>query len=118
MRYSCRGSVFSEFLGSFRRYCGIFPALQCVDPSNEGAADSLSQKSRRKELFIPKQSISIDEREVKSKRRFSFKQYIRNKPTKLGFRLWVSADSDSDFNLGVFAHTKKQKRMARMSLEL
>ena len=41
---------------------------------------------------------------VKSKARSSFRQYIRNKPTKWGFKFWVIADPTGytlDFNLYV-----------------
>lgn len=39
-------------------------------------------------LYQPEAEISVDERMVKSKAHFSFKQYIKNKPTKWGFKLW------------------------------
>ena len=51
----------------------------------------------------PHREISIDERMVRSKARFSFRQYIRNKPVKWGFKLWVLCDSHngytSDFSI-------------------
>ena len=34
---------------------------------------------------------------VQSKARFSFKQYIKNKPTKWGFKLWVLCDSHTGY---------------------
>ena len=37
----------------------------------------------------PEKELSIDERMVRSKARFSFKQYIRNKPTKWGITILV-----------------------------
>ena len=42
--------------------------------------------------YQPLQELSVDERMVKSKARSKFKQYIRNKPTKWGFKFWVLAD--------------------------
>ena len=43
--------------------------------------------------YHPSQRISADERMVKNKGRFTCKQYIRNKPVKWGFKLWVLCDS-------------------------
>ena len=49
-------------------------------------------KSKCFELYQPCRELSIDERMVKSKARTHFRQYIRNKPTKWGFKFWVLAD--------------------------
>ena len=49
-------------------------------------------KSRCFDLYQPNRQLSIDERMVKSKARTHFRQYIRNKPTKWGFKYWVLAD--------------------------
>lgn len=54
------------------------------------------------EFYQPLRELSIDERIVKSKARTHFRQYIRNKPTKWGFKYWVLADPTGytvDFNL-------------------
>lgn len=45
------------------------------------------------EYYQPAAELSIDERMVCSKARFSFKQYIRNKPTNWGFKLWCLCDA-------------------------
>ena len=44
-------------------------------------------------LYQPYENIAIHERMVKSKARFSFQQYIKNKPVKCGFKLWCLCDS-------------------------
>ena len=44
------------------------------------------------ELYQPFAHLSIDECMVKSKARSHFRQYIRNKPTKWGFKYWVLSD--------------------------
>lgn len=54
------------------------------------------------EFYQLLRELSIDERIVKSKARTHFRQYIRNTPTKWGFKYWVLADPTGytvDFNL-------------------
>ena len=47
--------------------------------------------------------MAIDERMVKSRHRSGFRQFIKDKPTKWGIKLWVLADSSNgytvDFNI-------------------
>ena len=47
----------------------------------------------------PERELSIDERMVHPKARFSFKQYIRNKPTRWGFKLWCLCNSSNEFTI-------------------
>lgn len=59
-------------------------------------------KQRCLELYQPLPQLSIDERMVKSKARSHFRQYVRNKPTKWGFKYWVISDPTGytlDFDL-------------------
>ena len=49
--------------------------------------------------YQPSNEISIDERMVRSKAHFSFKQYIRNKPTKWGFKLWCLCSASSGYTV-------------------
>ena len=54
------------------------------------------------ELYQPLRELAVDKRMVKSKARTHFRQYIRNKPTKWGFKFWVLADPTGytlDFNV-------------------
>ena len=58
-------------------------------------------------LFQPSEYISIDERMVKSKGRSGMRQYIRDKPIKWGFKLWVLADSIAGYTYNFFVYTGK-----------
>ena len=76
---------------SENRLCKILPVYNYI-------------KSRCSELYQPDRQLSIDERMVESKARTHFRQYIRNKPTKWGFKFWVLADITGytiDFDLYV-----------------
>lgn len=80
------------------------------DKEQENSEDPLKKirtvynriKRKCRELYQPLRELSIDERMVKSKARTSFRQYIRNKPSKWGFKFWVLADPSGytlDFDL-------------------
>jgi len=45
---------------------------------------------------------------VRSKARFSFKQYIKNKPTKWGFKLWVLCDSRTGYTNNFIIYRGKE----------
>ena len=59
-------------------------------------------------LFQPNAELSVDERMVKSKARFSFKQYIKNKPTKWGFKLWCLCDSETGYTANFAVYRGKE----------
>ena len=72
------------------------------DPDNKlSKARFLMEFMRRKclKLFQPFQNVCIDERMVRNKGRHSFRQYIRDKPTKWGMKLWVLADSSTGYTM-------------------
>lgn len=53
-------------------------------------------------VYHPRQHISVDERMVATKARLSFKQYMKDKPTKWGLKFFVLADCNGyavDFRL-------------------
>ena len=93
------------------RFRTLMAFLHVVDPNAETPGVKLQKvdsfisyfKSRCLSLYQPSQNIAIDERMVKSRHRSGIWQYIRDKPTKWGIRLWVLADSSNgytiDFNI-------------------
>ena len=93
------------------RYQALSAFLHVADPTSETPGQKLrkveeflaSFKERCKVLYQPEQKLAIDERMVKSKARSGIRQYMKDKPTKWGLKLWVLADSTNgytvDFNV-------------------
>ena len=74
-------------------------------------------RKRSFDLYQPLQQLSVDERMVKSKARSHLRQFIRNKPTKWGFKYWVIADPTGytiDFSVyGGSQHSESQARSGK-----
>lgn len=87
------------------RFKALMSMIHVVHPGTEAENDKLRKvssfldhfKSKCQELYQPFQRVSIDERMVKSKHRSGIRQYIKNKPTKWGIKLWVLADSANGY---------------------
>jgi hypothetical protein len=58
------------------------------------------------ECYTPHQNVAVDESMVKFKGRSTIKQYMRVKPIKRGFKIWMLCDSSS-YNLKFQVHTGK-----------
>ena len=57
--------------------------------------DYVLRKSMK--LYQPSRNISIDERMVRNKGRYSFRQYMKDKPTKWVMKIWVLAESTTGY---------------------
>ena len=82
-----------EVIGSFLHVVTVDEEAE-LSPHPPKKIQPLHNKIKTKclDLYQPLMQLSVDERMVKSKARTRFRQYIRNKPTKWGYKYWVLAD--------------------------
>ena len=81
--------------------------IHVVDPATEDPQNKLHKvesfiedfKKLCKELYAPQKYVAIDERTVKSCHGSGFRQFIKDKPTKWGIKLWVLADSSNVYTV-------------------
>jgi hypothetical protein len=93
---------FEAILAFFHLVTGDEESANSADPLKKVRPFYDHVKEKCASMYQPLQELSVDERMVKSKARSRFKQYIRNKPTKWGFKFWVLADPTgytSDYDL-------------------
>ncbi|GFR68239.1 PiggyBac transposable element-derived protein 4-like [Elysia marginata] len=58
-------------------------------------------------VYKPKQNLSVDEAMVAFTGRISFKQYLKNKPTPWGFKIWCCAEAECGYLLNFQVYTGK-----------
>ena len=95
------------------RFKALMGMLHVVDPATEDEHDKLRKvrsllnvfKEKCKSLYQPFQNVAVDERMVKSKHRSGLRQYIKDKPTKWGIKLWVLADSANGYTYDFDVYT-------------
>ena len=109
---------------SRNRYQALSAFLHVVDPANATPGYKLRKveeflaafKERCKVLYQPMQKLAVDERMVKSKHRSGIRQYMKDKPTKWGLKLWVLADSDNGYTIDFNVYIGLQMRALVMTL--
>ena len=100
------------FIPSRQRFKALMAFLHLTKPTEEQADDRLKKvrwlndhmKGTCSKLYRPLQKISIDERMVKMKGRSILKQYLPNKPTKWGVKLFAACDVSTAylFDLNIY----------------
>ena len=90
---------------SRRRFEALLAFLKITDGDHEGPDDKLKKirylyehiREACKSYYQPDQNLSVDERMVKCKGRFGFKQYIKNKPVRWGFKIFALCCSKTGY---------------------
>uniref|UniRef100_A0A3Q3LMG2 PiggyBac transposable element-derived protein domain-containing protein n=1 Tax=Labrus bergylta TaxID=56723 RepID=A0A3Q3LMG2_9LABR len=91
------------------RFTAILGSLHMNDPAVEAANDKKRGTSEYDRLCKIKPLYEqILERMVATKGKIALKQYIRNKPTKWGFKLFVLADSECGYTLNFYVYAGKE----------
>ena len=86
-----------RFIPSRKRFQSLLAFLHVTHPDHENPSDKLRKvrflydhlRRTCRAFYQPHRQLSIDERMVKSKGRFLFKQYIKNKLVRLGLKIFA-----------------------------
>ena len=97
------------------RYKQIQCFLKASNPLTEDRRDKLTKvrflhnylKMKCLKFFQPNEHVSVDERMVQNKGRYSFRQFMKDKPTKWGMKVWVLADSKTGYTYNFSVYTGK-----------
>ena len=112
------GSWARRFISSYRRFKALLAFLHIVGPADEDAADKMTKvryvydqlRHTCRELYQPQQQLAVDERMVKCKGRISFKQYIKNKPVRWGFKQCALCCSKTGYLWDFEVYTGRQNQ--------
>ena len=112
---SLYNGLWAKGIMSRNRFLGLMAFLHVVDPATETPGGKLHKvqsfiddfKSKCLSLYQPRQQVAIDERMVKSRHRSGIRQYIKDKPTKSGIKLWVLADSSNGYTIDFNVYSGK-----------
>ena len=61
-------------------------------------------------MYVPGKEISVDESMIGTKSRLSFLQYMPNKPTKWGVKVWVCSEAKTGYIHKFKIYTGKEQQ--------
>ena len=67
-------------------------------------------------LYQPYKNVSVDERMVRNRGRFTFRQFIKDEPTRLGMKLWVLADASNGYTYDFEVYVGKGTPVSKYGL--
>ena len=73
-------------------------------------------QSKCKKLYQPYRNVAIDERMVRNRGRYTFRQFIKDKPTRWGMKLWVLADSSNGYTYDFEVYSGKGSPVSKNGL--
>lgn len=62
-------------------------------------------------LYWPHKCITVDEQLFQSRNRSLFSYYMPQKPSKLGIKVWIAADSSNNFVLSINPYLAKENEV-------
>ena len=110
---------------SKQKFKAIQSFLKVCNPNMENdEEDKLSKvilihnyiRQKCMKLYQPYVNISIDERMVRNRGRFTFRQFIKDKPTRWGMKLWVLADASNGYTYNFEVYVGKGTPVSKQGL--